>query len=594
MIPERALIERQLDTIFASEDFVSAPKMRSLLRYLVDATLAGDAERLKGYTIGVDVFERSAEFDPGTDPIVRVQAGRLRKLLETYYRTSGRDDPVRIEIPRGGYTVSLLTGHAQPEADQAGTGNETDPVEAVLEMSRPWARAGHFPLLLLAAGSVLALLLFFGIRSFDRAGAPAEIGTQAADPAPVSDAITLAILPFTDMSRDTSNASFADGLTDALTTALARAKSISLASRTSAFQYREATDLRRVGRELGVRFIVEGAMQRHGEQIRINVQLIDAETDAHIWAQEFNRVLGNEFAVQSELVTTLAAELRPQLYNAFKRTMRGRPARPETAWQLYMRSTWVPGEARNSLAWEKERVAFATRAVNLDPNLGQAHSVLADKLAYLATVDPPSDTDEARTSAQLHARRALDLAASDADVLFNLSIHYWHSGRIAESLEATRRTLELDPNHVLARFLVMAVPYTCSEAPQGVIDSLLAFDANLSPDNPVRWLTWHWISLLYLNTGDFTRALEASRRSDQVFRTPNTTYLLAALLVQNGETQEAIEKIANQGENWPNLDARHYADVTIRRRCKDAPRAEFIHRIFSALADAIDANRRGG
>ena len=76
--------------------------MRQLLRYLVDATLAGDAERLKGYAIGVDVFERGAAFDPGTDPIVRVQAGRLRKLLDTYYRTAGQHDAVRITIPKGG------------------------------------------------------------------------------------------------------------------------------------------------------------------------------------------------------------------------------------------------------------------------------------------------------------------------------------------------------------------------------------------------------------------------------------------------------------------------------------------------------------
>src|SRR5690606_25310367 len=101
MDPDRAAVDRQLDAIFASADFVSAPKMRSLLRYLVDATLAGDAERLKGYAIGVDVFERGAAFDPGTDPIVRVQAGRLRKLLEAYYLTTGQDDPIRIEIPKG-------------------------------------------------------------------------------------------------------------------------------------------------------------------------------------------------------------------------------------------------------------------------------------------------------------------------------------------------------------------------------------------------------------------------------------------------------------------------------------------------------------
>ena len=84
MTRERVDVEKQLEAILASEEFASAPKMRALLRYLVDATLGGEVERLKGYAIGVDVFERGAEFDPGTDPIVRVQAGRLRKLLDNY------------------------------------------------------------------------------------------------------------------------------------------------------------------------------------------------------------------------------------------------------------------------------------------------------------------------------------------------------------------------------------------------------------------------------------------------------------------------------------------------------------------------------
>lgn len=588
MAPERSDIERQLEAIFASEEFASAPKMRALLGYLVEATLDGDAERLKGYAIGVDVFERGADFDPAADPIVRVQAGRLRKLLDSYYRTAGADDTIRFDIPKGGYAVEW-------EARGAASRRPTE-AEADREGADLWTLAGLSPLALLIAASALVLLISAGSRLFTDRGASLPSETAATTPAhPDDGAITLAVLPFANMSRDAANTGFADGLTDALTTALARVKSVALASRTSAFQYREAADLREVGRELGVRYILEGSLQQDDVRMRINVQLIDTATDAHVWAQHYDRAAGKDhLAVQSELVTMLAAEIRPQLYSAAKRAMKGKPARPVTAWQLFLQSAWVPGEARNSLVWEKERVALARQALELDPNLGQADSVLADKLAYLANVDPPSDTEEARAEAARHARRALELAPDDADVMFNISIHHWHAGRMAESLDATQRTLELDPNHILARFLVKAVPFTCAEAPQAVIDELVAFDAAISPDNPVRWVTLTWISLLHLNNGDFVRAADAARRTQQIFRTPDTFYRLAAILVQLGETATAVEEVRGQRDNWPSLDPRHYAEVTIPRRCGEAPRAAHLRRVYGDLADAFDAAQRGG
>jgi TolB-like protein len=588
MTPERAAIERQLDAILASEDFASAPKMRALLRYLVEATLAGDADRLKGYAIGVDVFERGAAFDPATDPIVRVQAGRLRKLLDAYYLTAGQNDAIRLDIPKGGYAVEWRAHSGVPSEEKA-------PSRLVIEGSNAISRAspsGRYSLVLLCAASVLAVLLVLASRLFldDSARNAPKALPPLVEVSP--DALTLAVLPFTNMSQDASNASFADGLADALTTALARVKSISVASRTSAFQYRKAADLRAVGRELGVRYILEGGLQRDGEHMRINVQLIDALTGAHLWAQDYNRIGRNELAVQDELVMTLAAEIRPQLFNAYKRALETRPAQPATAWQLYMQSTWMPGGARNSLAWEKDRVALARRALEIDPNLGQADSVLADKLAYLANVDPPSDTEEARAEAAEHARRALDLAPGDADAIFNVSNYHWHAGHISEAAAATQRTLELDPNHVLARFLVKAVPYGCSAAPQSIIDDLIAFDTGLSSNNPVRSVTLTWISLLYLNNGDFVHAAAAGRRSEQMFPAPNTVYRLAASLVQLGERKAAVDLIDQQRGRWPNLDLRHYADVVIPRRCGNAPKAYYLYRVYSELADAVKATRR--
>lgn len=304
--------------------------------------------------------------------------------------------------------------------------------------------------------------------------------------------------------------------------------------------------------------------------------------------------MADALATQSELVATLAAEIRPQLYGAAKRAIEAEKPEAMTAWQLYLQSIWMPGEARNSLAWEQERIALATQALALNPNLGQANAVLADKLAYLANVDPSSDTEEARSEAARHARRALELAPGDADAVFNISVHHWHMGRMAESLEATQRTLELDPNHVLARFLVKAVPYTCSDVPPAVLDELAAFDAAISPDNPVRWLTLYWISRLHLNNNDLEKARDAGRRADQIFRSPDSFYQLAAILTQLGETQAAVAEINQQRQNWPNLDPRHYAEVTVPRRCGDAPKAAFLTRVYGDLAHVVEAAAQGG
>lgn len=608
MTPDRAAIERQIEAIFASGGFAAAPKMRALLRYLVDATLAGDAQRLKGYAIGVDVFGRGADFDPATDPIVRVQAGRLRKLLDAYYRSAGQGDPIRFEIAKGGYTVAFLprtgaTSNAGTPGAAPAEATEGPPASAP-DKDRPGpAQTFRAPWMWLAAPAALAALLVLavlGLRQLFQPGdtphvpqPPAGGVTQTRD-AP----ITLAVLPFANLSRDASLAPFAEGLTDALMTAFARVRTISLASRTSTFQYRDAADLGRIGQDLGVRYVIVGGVQRDGARLRVHVRLADTVTGVQLWAQEYDRDAPDQLAAQSELVTTLAAEIRPQLYSAARRAFETETPKDASAWQLYLQSTWMPGwtpgKARNSLAWEKERIALARRALALDPNLGQADAVLADKLAYLANVDPPSDTEDAREAATRHARRALELAPNDADVIFNISIHHWHMGHIADALDATRRTLELDPNHVLARFLVKAVPYTCSDAPPEVLDKLAAFDAALSPDNPVRWLTLYWISRLHLNNNDLDQARDAGRRANQIFRSPDSFYQLAAILVQLGETTAAAAEIDRQRENWPHLDPRHYADVTVRRRCADAPKAAFLARVYGALAHAVEAAAREG
>ena len=106
-------IRDQLERMLANPEFVATDKLRAFLRFVVEQTLAGHADRLKGFTIAMEVFGRSQDFDAARDPVVRVQAGRLRRAIERYYLVAGRDDPVRIDIPKGGY-IPVFTAADAP------------------------------------------------------------------------------------------------------------------------------------------------------------------------------------------------------------------------------------------------------------------------------------------------------------------------------------------------------------------------------------------------------------------------------------------------------------------------------------------------
>ena len=125
-MPPAALVREALAKILASDTFARSERSREFLRYLVEREQAGESERLKGYAIGIDVFGRDAEFDPATDAVVRVQAGRLRELLGQYYESEGADAPIRILIPRGGY-VPVYTELEQASATDEASANADAP-----------------------------------------------------------------------------------------------------------------------------------------------------------------------------------------------------------------------------------------------------------------------------------------------------------------------------------------------------------------------------------------------------------------------------------------------------------------------------------
>ncbi len=201
---------------------------RNLLIYILEEALAGRAEQLKGYTIGVEVFGRPADFDPGSDPIVRLEAGRLRRALEAYYSGPGADDPIRLEIPKGAYIPRFIrqSGFKQTRLVPGTSGNAVEP--------------------------------------------------------------TLAVMPFLSVGADANAKYFADGLTEELTSELACHPMLHVASRYQTRIYRDhPVSLKDAAQKLGTRFLVGGTVHAAGDRIRVGAELSDTNSGLQIWAQTF-------------------------------------------------------------------------------------------------------------------------------------------------------------------------------------------------------------------------------------------------------------------------------------------------------------------
>ncbi len=561
-----------LTRISASGVLGSKSRIQKLLQYLVKMEIDGQGDRLKAFTIATEVLGRGNDFDPSTDSIVRVEVNRLRQALEHYYNTQGAEDPLRIEIPKGTYRPKILATEpdlSEPLPPEASTAAPT------ARGSRHWRWGLTFASFALLAALVLALKPDFipGLsdkaRTLDR--------THLLD----QNAITVAVLPFRNLTASLHSSQLSSGLGKELRSSLSKNQALSLITGTP---LGEGADLPALMRSGQMAYFVTGSVQEFSGALRVAVELVDGQSGEIVWARTYHQESRQLEAFRDSFVSAVSSDLRPQFYSASKRTIAAKDPDDLSAWELYLMATWAPGEAISTLEWEKERVELALRSVALRPEFGQAHAVLADKLVYLAAVDPPSNSSDILEEARHHAQVAHELASNDADVLFNLAIHHWHIGKIEQATRSMARVLELDPNHVLARILVKTFPYTCVAPPDSILQEAIAYDAALASDNPVRWVTLTWLSMLHLNRGELDLALAAEQRTHQIFQTPDTTLRMAALLSGLDRIEDAKDLIAAQRRNWPNIDPAHFAEVTMPRRCHETAEASRTLLLYEKLA----------
>jgi TolB-like protein/Tfp pilus assembly protein PilF/class 3 adenylate cyclase len=273
-------------------------------------------------------------------------------------------------------------------------------------------------------------------------------------PAPTIPEKSIAVLPFENLSDDKANAYFADGIQDDILTKLASIADLKVISRTSTSKYKSRPeDLKTVAQQLGVATVMEGTVQRAGEKVRINVQLIDARADAHLWAKSYDRDLKDVFAVESEVSQEVADALRAKLSLSEAKALATAPTRDPAAYDFFLKGEYELREGESVLTSEPfDRAdAYYRQALSRDPNFALAAARLAHtRLArhwYLRSTTP-AELDEIKTIVD----RALALAPDLAESHVALGVFYYRGHRQYEpALKEFRRALELQPNNVNAR-----------------------------------------------------------------------------------------------------------------------------------------------
>jgi adenylate cyclase len=274
---------------------------------------------------------------------------------------------------------------------------------------------------------------------------------------PLPDKPSIAVLPFQNMSGDPEQEYFADGMVEDITTALSKIRWFFVIARNSAFTYKNrAVDVKQVGRELGVRYVLEGSVRRGGSRLRITAQLVDAATGNHLWAERYDRELADVFAVQDEITERVVAAIEPELYAAEHVRTQRKPPDSLDAWECGIRALSCIGQGTREANVEAE--TLCRRAIAIAPDYGQAHSLLAWTLWRRGAWSGGSGT--LLTEAMAAAIAARDLGEGDPWAHLALGTVFYRMCRYDEAQHALQRALELNPNFALAHaFLGVALAF---------------------------------------------------------------------------------------------------------------------------------------
>jgi adenylate cyclase len=357
-------------------------------------------------------------------------------------------------------------------------------------------------------------------------------------PLPLPDKPSIAVLPFTNMSGDPEQEYFADGIAEDIITALSRYPSLFVIARNSSFAYRgRAVDVKQVGRELGVRYVLEGSVRRAGNRIRVTAQLVEAESRKHVLAERYDRDLADIFAVQDEITEAVTIAITPAIEDAEQRRAMRRPPASLDAWAAYQRGLWHFGKVTaqdNALAQQ-----FFQQAVDLDENFAGGYKGLSALQAHEADYEGRGLTETLRMAEAL-ARRAVALDGADAEARSLLAIALRRRGDNEGALAEAERALTISPNLAGAHSARGA-----SLISSGLHrDGIAALERSIRLDPRRAAVRLNQIALALYFSGEYKAAVEAASRAIRSYPNyPNTYRWLAAALGQLGQIEQAKDAL---------------------------------------------------
>ena len=387
-----------------------------------------------------------------------------------------------------------------------------------------------------------------------------------------SAAKSIAVLPFDNLSRDPDNAYFAEGVQDEILTRLAKVADLKVISRTSTQHFKSTPEnLPQIAKQLGVTNILEGSVQKAKDQVRVNVQLINALTDAHLWAEIYDRKLTDIFSVESDIAKTIADTLQAKLTGSESTAISNKPTENPEAYELYLKGRFFWNKRTGQDL--KTACDYFQQAIAIDPRYATAYAGLAESYILIPLFDAGSPQDYfpkakaaaeraielQETSAEAHTALGLLLCFSDVNFAqsekeFKRAIelnpnyataHHWFGnallvalGRFDEAISENERAVELDPlsliiNADLGSTFMMARQYD---------QAIAQLQRTLTLDNKFGYTHWNLGEALYLK-GDKAAAIAEYKKARTLDDDPQIVALLGRAYADTGQKDQALELV---------------------------------------------------
>jgi TolB-like protein/tetratricopeptide (TPR) repeat protein len=380
------------------------------------------------------------------------------------------------------------------------------------------------------------------------------------------------------MSGDPEQGYFSDGITEDIITNLSYIRWLFVIARNSAFAFKgRSTDVKEIGRKLGVRYVVEGSVRRAGQRIRITAQLIDAIEDKHLWAERYDRDMEDIFAVQDEVTQAIVTTIEPELMNTERQRARRKPTANLTAWEAYQRGLW------HIYQYRREDTAMALellhKATQLDPEFASAFAGIAYSM-YVHVIMGDSEDRESDLRRGLEAGlKAVSL--DDRDPFSHVGLGRLQIVRAEheQAIASFNRALELNPSFALAHYGKGHSLWHCGHPDQSVI--CLDEAMRLSPRDPLMWTFLASKSIALFMLERYDEALDCSHRSQRYPVTAIWAHMAELATLGTLERhEEAAAAITRALQIQPDLD------ITFIRQALPVTHAPSAEHFYSGLIKA--------